>query len=162
MVDCLTKSALFLPIYLSKLAKDLSIIYVREIVWLYEVLVSIVSDWDLHFTSLFCKGMQSALSLNLRLSTIFHPQIDGQSEHTIQILEDMFQACVLDFGGSWEDYLHLVEFAYNKNYQARIGMTPFEVLYGRMMVTYLFNRCWRGSACKIKLGSWYDRERSLN
>ncbi|GFY91098.1 hypothetical protein Acr_07g0012940 [Actinidia rufa] len=68
---------------------------------------------------------------DLRLSTAFHPQTDGQSERTIQILEDMLRACVLDFGGSWEDYLHLVEFTYNNSYQASIGMAPFEALYGR-------------------------------
>ena len=50
---------------------------------------------------------------------------------TIQILEDMLRACVLDFGGSWEDHLHLVEFVYNNSYQASIGMAPFEALYGR-------------------------------
>ena len=70
--------------------------------------------------------MQSALGLDLRLSTTFHPQIDKQYVRTIQILEDMLWACVLGFGGSWEDHLHLVEFAYNNSYQTSIGMAPFE------------------------------------
>ncbi|GFY95611.1 hypothetical protein Acr_10g0009960 [Actinidia rufa] len=121
IVDHLTKSAHFLSIRLSNSAEDLGVLYVREI----------VSDRDPRFTSLFWKGMQSALGSDLRLSTAFHPQIDGQSERTIQILEDMLRACVLDFGGSWEDHLHLVEFAYNNSYQASIGMVPFEALYGR-------------------------------
>ena len=65
------------------------------------------------------------------MSTTFHPQTDGQSERTIQTLEDMLRACVLDFNGSWEDHLPLVEFAYNNSYQESIQMAPYEALYGR-------------------------------
>ena len=65
------------------------------------------------------------------MSTTFHPQTDGQSERTIQILEDMLRACVLDLKGSWEEHLPLVEFAYNNSYQASIQMVPYEALYGR-------------------------------
>ncbi|GFY96857.1 hypothetical protein Acr_11g0011630 [Actinidia rufa] len=83
--------------------------------------------------------MQSALGLDLRFSMAFHPQIDGQSEHTIQILEDMLRASVLNFGGSWEDHLYLVEFAYSNSYQASIGMTPFKALYSRPCRSSI---CW--------------------
>ena len=65
------------------------------------------------------------------MSTAFHPKTDGQSERTIQVLEDMLQACVLDPKGSWEEHFPLVEFIYNNSYQARIQMAPYEVLYGR-------------------------------
>ena len=65
------------------------------------------------------------------MSTMFHPQTDGQSERTIQMLEDMLSGCVLDHKGSWEEHLPLVEFAYNNSYQASIKMAPFEALYGR-------------------------------
>ena len=65
------------------------------------------------------------------LSTTFHPQTDGQSEHTIQVLEDMLRACVLEFGGQWDQFLPLVEFAYNNSYHSSIEMAPFEALYGR-------------------------------
>ena len=58
------------------------------------------------------------------ISTTFHPQTNGQSERTIQTLEDMLQACVLDLKGSWEEHLPLVEFAYNNSYQASIQMAP--------------------------------------
>jgi len=61
----------------------------------------------------------------------YHPQTDGQSERTIQTLEDMLRACVLDFSGSWEEHLPLVEFAYNNSYHSSIGMAPYEALYGR-------------------------------
>ena len=65
------------------------------------------------------------------MSTAFHPQTDGQSEKTIQVLEHMLRACVLDHKRSWEEHLPLVEFAYNNSYQASIQMAPYEALYGR-------------------------------
>ena len=64
-------------------------------------------------------------------STAFHPWTDDQSERTIQVLEDMLRACVLDHKGSWEEHLPLVEFAYNISYQASIQMAPYEAFYGR-------------------------------
>jgi hypothetical protein len=67
----------------------------------------------------------------LKFSTTFHPQIDGQSDWMNQIVKDMLQAYVLEFKGSWVQYLPLIEFAYNNNYQATIGMPPYEALYGR-------------------------------
>jgi len=73
------------------------------------------------------------------LSTAFHPQTDGQSERTIQTLEDMLRACVLEYGGSWDDHLPMIEFAYNNSYHAGIGMPPYEMLYGRK---YRTPTCW--------------------
>ena len=67
----------------------------------------------------------------MRLSSAFHPQTDGQTERTNQVMEDMLRACVMDFEGTWESHLPLIEFAYNNSYQSSIGMAPFEVLYGR-------------------------------
>ena len=89
------------------------------------------SDRDARLTSHFWQSFQKALGSELGYSTAFHPQTDGQSERTIQTLEDMLRACVLDFRGSWEDQLPLIEFAYNNSYHATIGMPPYEALYGR-------------------------------
>ncbi|KAL5540979.1 hypothetical protein UlMin_043776 [Ulmus minor] len=86
---------------------------------------------DARFTSKFWKSVQRAMGTSLNFSTAFHPQTDGQSERTIQILEDMLRACVLDFKGTWNRYLPLIEFSYNNSYQATIGMAPYEALYGR-------------------------------
>ena len=61
----------------------------------------------------------------------FYPQIYGQSERTIQVLEDLLRACVLNLKGRWDEHLPLVEFAYNNSYQASIQMAPYEALYGR-------------------------------
>ncbi|KAI3734216.1 hypothetical protein L6452_13680 [Arctium lappa] len=82
---------------------------------------------------------EKELGTRLNLSTAYHPQTDGQSERTIQTLEDMLRSCVIDFGGSWDSHLPLVEFAYNNNYHSSIGMAPFEALYGRKCITPV---CW--------------------
>ena len=73
--------------------------------------------------------MQQALGTKLLFSTAFHPQTDGQSERMIQTLEDMLRACVLQFKGSWDGHLSLIEFAYNNNYQESIDMAPYKALY---------------------------------
>ena len=79
------------------------------------------------------------MGTQLTMSTAFHPQTNGQSERTIQILKDMLQECVLDLKGSWEEHLPLVEFAYNNSYQASIHMAPYKALYGR---PYRSPICW--------------------
>ena len=74
------------------------------------------------------------------MSTAFHPQTDGQSKRTIQVLEDVLRACVLDHKGNWEEHLpSVVEFAYNNSYQGIIQMAPYEALYGRPCRSPL---CW--------------------
>ena len=73
--------------------------------------------------------------MRLNFSTAFHPQTDGQSEIVIQMLEDMIRGCVLDFPGSWDKYIPLMEFAYNNSYQSSIGMALYEALYGRRCIT---------------------------
>ncbi|GJT77867.1 putative reverse transcriptase domain-containing protein [Tanacetum coccineum] len=77
--------------------------------------------------------------MKLHMSMTFHPQMDGQSERTIQTSEDMLRACVIDFGGNWDDHLPLVEFAYNNSYHASIKMPPYKMLYGRKCRTPV---CW--------------------
>ncbi|KAL5546069.1 hypothetical protein UlMin_005756 [Ulmus minor] len=72
--------------------------------------------------------VQRAMGTRLKFSTAFHPQTDDQMEQTIQTLEDMLRACVMDFKGAWSKYLPLIEFSYNNNYQVTIGMAPFEAL----------------------------------
>ena len=131
IVDRLTKSAHFLPIPITYGSEKLSQLYVREIVHLHGIPASITSDRDAKFTSNFWQSLQEELGTKLNFSTAFHPQSDGQSERTIQTLEDMLRAVILDRGGSWETILPLIEFAYNNSYQATINMAPYEALYGR-------------------------------
>ena len=100
---------------------------------------SIVSDRDPRFTSRFWKGLQLALGNRLNFSTSFHPQTYGQSERLIQVLEDMLRGCVMEFPGSWDRYIPLMEFSYNNSYQASIAISPYEALYGRRCRTSV---CW--------------------
>ena len=139
IVDRLTKSAHFLPINVEDSLEKLAQLYVDEIVRLHGVPVSIVSDRDPRFTSRFWPSLQTALGTRLHFSTAFHPQTDGQSERTIQTLEDMLRACVMEFKGSWDTHLALMEFAYNNSYQTSIEMAPVEALYGRKCRTPV---CW--------------------
>ncbi|GJZ51333.1 putative reverse transcriptase domain-containing protein [Tanacetum coccineum] len=81
-------------------------------------------------TRLYLKEIE-ALGMNLDMSTAYHPQTDGQSERTIQTLEDMLRACVIDFRNSWDRHLPLVEFSYNNSYHASIKAAPYEALYGQ-------------------------------
>ena len=131
IVDRLTKSVHFLAVRMTFTLEEFCRLYMREIVRLHGVPVSIVSDRDLWFTTHFWKSFQRAMGTQLMMSIVFHPQTDDQSERTIQVLEDMLRACVLDLKGSWEEHFPLVEFAYNNSYQASIQMAPYEALYGR-------------------------------
>ncbi|GJT05569.1 putative reverse transcriptase domain-containing protein [Tanacetum coccineum] len=110
--------------------ETLTRLYIKEIVSRHGVPISIISDRDNHFTSRFWKSLQNALGTQLDMSTAYHPETDGQSERTIQTLEDMLRACVIDFGKGWGKHLPLVEFSYNNSYHASIKATPFEALYG--------------------------------
>ena len=124
IVDRLTKSAQFLPVRATFSIEHYAGLYIREIVRLHGVPVSIISHRGAQFTVNFWKSLQKGLGIQVNLSTAFHPQIDGQAERTILTLEDMLRACALDFKGSWDDHLPLIEFAYNNSYHSSIGMAP--------------------------------------
>ena len=100
IVDQLTMSAHFLPVNVKDSLEKLAQLYVDEIVRLHRVLVSIVLDRDPRFTSRFLPSLQVALGTCLHFSTTFHLHTDGQSERTIQTLEDMLRACVMEVKGS--------------------------------------------------------------
>ncbi|GJV44624.1 putative reverse transcriptase domain-containing protein [Tanacetum coccineum] len=103
IVDRLTKSVIFVPIRETGPMDKLAMTYLKE----------------------------KALGTNLDMSNAYHPETDGQSERTIQTLEDMLRACVIDFGNGWVKHLPLVKFSYNSSYHASIKAAPFETLYGR-------------------------------
>ncbi|GKD62926.1 putative reverse transcriptase domain-containing protein [Tanacetum coccineum] len=106
IMDRLTKFAHFLPMREDYKMDRLARLYLNEIVARHGVPTSIISDRDSHFTS-------------------------SQSERTIRTMEDMLRACVLDFKGSWDVHLLLVEFSYNNSYHSSVRCAPFEALYGR-------------------------------
>nr|GFC94207.1 putative nucleotidyltransferase, ribonuclease H [Tanacetum cinerariifolium] len=109
VVDRLTKSAHFLPIRKDYSVSRLAKMFQQEIVRLHGTPSEIVSDRDPRFASRFWKGLQKAWGTRLKFSTAFHPQTDG----------------------NWDDYICLVEFAYNNSWHASIKCAPFEMLYGR-------------------------------
>ena len=139
IVDWLTRYAHFLVIRVDFSLERLARLYINEIVKLHCTLVSIVFDRDRRFVSRFWESVHKAMGTNLKFSTAFHPQTDGLSEITIQTLEDMLRAYVIDLKGSWDEHLPLVEFAYNNSYQASIKAAPYEALYGRKCMSPI---CW--------------------
>ena len=111
----------------------------NKIIRLHLISLTIVSDRDPQFTSRFWKELHPALGTRLNFSTTFYPQTDGQSKRVIQVLDDMLPGCVLDFPGSWDRYIPIMEFAYNNSYQLSICRTPYEALYDRKCRTLI---CW--------------------
>nr|GEU91068.1 putative reverse transcriptase domain-containing protein [Tanacetum cinerariifolium] len=125
------------------------------------------------------RSFQKAMSTQLDMSTAYHPQTDGQSKRTIQTLEDMLHACVIDFGNGWERHLSLIEFSYDNSYHASIKDAPFEALYGRKCRSPV---CWAesyvnvrrkplelqiGERVMLKVSSWkgvvrFDKQGKLN
>ncbi|GKC46898.1 putative reverse transcriptase domain-containing protein [Tanacetum coccineum] len=139
IVDRLTKSVHFLPMKETDSMEKLMRQYLKEVVSRHGVSVSIISDRDSKFTSHFWKSLNEALGTQLDISMAYHPQTDGQSERTIQTLEDMLRTCVMDFGKGWDRHLHLVEFSYNNSYHTSIKAAPFGALYGRKCRSPI---CW--------------------
>ncbi|GKA10496.1 reverse transcriptase domain-containing protein, partial [Tanacetum coccineum] len=130
IVDRLTKSVIFTPMRETDSMEKLARMYLKEVVMRHEIPVLIICDRDPRFASNFGRSLQKALGTNLDMSTAYHPQTDGQSERTIQTLENILCACVIDFGNGWVRHLPLVEFSYNISYHASIKAAPFEALYG--------------------------------
>ncbi|GJS44863.1 putative reverse transcriptase domain-containing protein [Tanacetum coccineum] len=105
IVDRLTKSAIFTPIRETGPMDKLTRIYLKEVVTRHGIPVSIICDRDPRFASNFWRSLQNALGTNLDMSTVYHPQIDGQSKRIIQTLEEMLRAYVIDFGKGWVNHL---------------------------------------------------------
>ncbi|GKE82437.1 putative reverse transcriptase domain-containing protein, partial [Tanacetum coccineum] len=143
IVDRLTKSAIFVSTRETDPMEKLVRIYLKEVVIRHGIPASIIYDRDPRFALNFWRTLQKALGTNLDMSTAYHPQTDGQSERTIQTLEDMLCACVIDFGNGWVKHFPLVEFSYYNSYHASIKAAPFEALYGQ--------KC-RSPVCCAKVG----------
>nr|GEY44390.1 hypothetical protein [Tanacetum cinerariifolium] len=137
IVHRLTKSGHFLPVKMTDSMEKLTQIYLKENVCRHGVPISIISDRDSKFASRFWRSLQRALGTQLDMSTAYHPESDGQSKRTIQTLEDILRACAIDFRGSWDRQLPLVEFSSNNSYHASIkAAPPFKVLERVGLVAY--------------------------
>ena len=142
VVDKLKKAAHFIPVKSMHKTDDIAKIFMKEI-------------FKLKFTSNFWKGLFADLGTKLNFSTAYHSQTDGHTERVNHVLEDMLRMYVMDKPTKWEDYLHLVEFAYNNGHQASLGMSPYEALYERRCRTPV---TWDNPVNRIVLGPELLRE----
>eukprot|EP00253_Pinus_taeda_P005316 PITA_05316 len=149
VVDKLSKSAHFIPVQSTCRAAQVANIFMQNIFRLHGFPKTIISDRDVKFTSAFWRTLFEGLGTQLNFSTAYHPQTDGQTERVNQVVEDMLRSYVMQQPSRWEEYLHLVEFAYNNAYHASLHMSPFEVLYGRKCRT---PSSWSGPEDKLVLG----------
>jgi hypothetical protein len=138
IIDRLTKVGHFIPVKTTYSGARLAELYMARIVCLHGVPKKIMSDRGSQFTSRFWQKLHECLDMKLNFSSAYHPQTDGQTERTNQVLEDMLRACPLKHGGSWDKSLPYAEFSYYNSYQASLKMSPFEALYGRKCRTPLY------------------------
>jgi hypothetical protein len=138
IVDRLTKVAHFIPVKTTYSGPQLAELYMSRIVCLHGVPKKNVSDRGTQFTLRFWERLHEALDTQLRSSSAYHPQTDGQTERVNQILEDMLRACALQYGRSWDKSLPYAEFSYNNSYQESLKMASFKMLYGQRCQTPLF------------------------
>ena len=130
VVDKLTKVAHFIPVRSSYNATFVARVYMEQVVRLHGIPKKIISNRDLVFTSSLWRSLQRELGTQLNFSFSYHTETDGQIECVNHILEDMLRMYVMDRQNRWEEFIHLVEFAYNNGYHSSIGMAPFQALYG--------------------------------
>ncbi|GJU50456.1 putative reverse transcriptase domain-containing protein [Tanacetum coccineum] len=125
----------------------------------------IVSPLDVHVDPHGFEGISKdgdgALGTQLDLSTAYHPKTDGQSERSIQTLEDMLRACIIDFGGNWDTHLPLVEFSYKNSYHSSVKCAPFEALYRRKCRTPIAWAEERLKTARDRQKSYADNQRKL-
>jgi IS30 family transposase len=138
IVDRLTKVAHFILVKMTYSGAKLAELYMSRIMCLHGVPKKIVSDRGFQFTSKFWEKLNESMDTKLNFSSANHPQMDGQTERTNQILEDMLGACVLKYRKSCDKILPYAEFSYNNCYQGSIEMAPYEALYGWQCRTPLF------------------------
>jgi hypothetical protein len=131
VADRLTKATHFIPVKTTYNSAVLAELYMSRIVSLHGIPKKIVSDKGTQFTSHFWQELHESLGTHLKFSSAYHPQTDGQTERTNQMLEDMLRACALQDKLGWDKRLPYAEFLYNNSYQASLKMSPFEALYGR-------------------------------
>jgi IS30 family transposase len=131
VVDRLPKATHFILVKTTYNIAVLAELYMSRIMCLHGIPKKIISDRGTQFTSHFWQQLNEALGTHLKFSSTYHPQTDGQTERTNQILKDLLRACALQDKLGWDKRLPYVEFSYNNSYQASLKMSPFEALYVR-------------------------------
>jgi len=130
VVDRLTKYAHFIAIKHPYTAATIAKTFMENVVKLHGMPKSIVTDRDTIFVSQFWKEFFKAYKVNLKFSTAYHPQTDGQSERVNQCLEMYLRCAVHDSPQTWKSWLPLAELWYNTSLHSSLGCTPFKALYG--------------------------------
>eukprot|EP00253_Pinus_taeda_P002208 PITA_02208 len=149
VVDKLSKAAHFIPVQSTYKAVQIAHIFMQNIFKLHGLPKVIISDRDVKFTSAFWQTLFAELGTQLNFSTAYHLQTDGQTERVNQVVEDMLRACVMMKPTQWEEYLHLVKFAYNNGYHSSTQLSRFEVMYGWKCRT---PSSWGGPQDKLRIG----------
>eukprot|EP00253_Pinus_taeda_P031928 PITA_31928 len=149
VVDKLSKSAHFILVKSTYRVVQIAHVFMQNIFKLHGLRKTIISDRDVKFSSVFRKTLFAELGTQLNFSMAYHPQTDGQTERVNQVVKDMLREYVMQQRTKWEDYLHLVEFAYNNGYHTSLLMSPFEVLYGQKCRT---PSSWSGLEDRLMLG----------
>jgi hypothetical protein len=158
ILDRLTKEAHFIPVKTTYKGSQLVELYMARIVSLHGVPKKIVSDRGSRFTSRFWKSFHGNMDTKLNFRSAYHPQTNGQTERTNQVLEDMLTACALQHGSSWDKSLPYAEISYNNSYQTSLKMSPFEALYGRKAgLLYIGTRLEKDSSLGLNL---YKRQKN--
>nr|GEX56542.1 putative reverse transcriptase domain-containing protein [Tanacetum cinerariifolium] len=134
-------SGLLVQPEIPKLAK----LYLKEVVARHEIPVSIIYDRDPRFASRFWRTLKKALGTSLDMSTVYLLETDGQSERTIQTLEDMLRACIIDFGKGWVNHFPLVE----QKSCADLKRKPMEFQVGDKVMLKVSP--WKGV---LRFGKW--------
>jgi hypothetical protein len=149
VIDKLRKSTHFIPVKSTYNVINIAEIFMKEIFRLHGITKMVISDRDFKFTSTFWKELFAGLDTNLNFNTSNHPQIDGQTEWTNHILEDMLWMYVRMKPTKWEEYVHLVEFSYNNGQQTSAKMSPFRELYRRKCTTLI---SWYNPVDRLMMG----------
>eukprot|EP00253_Pinus_taeda_P030277 PITA_30277 len=148
VVDKLSKVAQFIPVQSTYKVVEIAHIFMQNVFKLHGLPKTIISNRNVKFTSAFRRTLFADLGTQLNFSTAYHPKTEGQTERVNQVVEDMLRAYVMQQPTLWEEYLHLVEFAYNNGYHTSTQMSPFEVMYGRKCRT---PSSWGGPKDKLSL-----------
>ena len=148
VVDKLRKATHFIPVKSTYKAINIADSFMKEIYRLHGVRKVVISNRDAKFTRIFWKALFKGLYTKLNFSIAYHSQNVGQIERVNQNFE-MLRMDVMDEPDKWEDYLHLVEFAYNNNFQASNKLSPFEILYGRKCSSPI---SWSSPVNRLMLG----------
>lgn len=149
VLDKLSKSAHFIPVQSTYRVVQIAHVFMQNIFKRHGLPKAIISEPDVKFTLVFWKTLFEELGTQLNFIMAYHPQTDGQTEQVNQMVEDMLRAYVMQQPTKWEEYLHLVEFAYNNGYHTSLRMSPFEVLYGQKCCT---PSSWSGPVDRLMLG----------